>query len=172
MWVGLSPSAWLMLCLTARLSSLRWRSCWDPRLYRGTVRCLRECAEEGHFQAGTGFPGYREEKTGWLFISVEDGWWTMIRVSLLRMDFFLFKAIETLEAVVVYDGNIRLQQDWKKKTHMQKCTFFGSMLNFFLPIAICLFLCDVLLEHKNIRIRWRLIRCLHFLPLNNTENKG
>lgn len=30
-----------------------------------------------------------------------------------------------------------------------RSTFFGSMLNFFLPMAICLFLWDVLLQHRN-----------------------
>lgn len=39
----------------------------------------------------------------------------------------------------------------KNKTNM-KCTFLGSMLNFFLPMAICLFLCDVLLQHMNINV--------------------
>lgn len=58
--------------LTARPSSLLWRSCWDPRLCRGTGRCLQECAEGGHSPAGTGFPGGDNEKTRWPFVSAED----------------------------------------------------------------------------------------------------
>lgn len=50
-------------CLTARLSSLRWPSCWGPPLCTGTGRCLRGFAEGGHFPAGTGFPEEEKEKT-------------------------------------------------------------------------------------------------------------
>lgn len=40
------------------------------------------------------------------------------------------------------------EQDEKVRTvtKNKKSTFFGSMLNFFLPMAICLFLWDVLLQ--------------------------
>lgn len=66
-----------MLCLTSRLSSLRWRSCWGPRLCRGTARCLRECAAGGRSPARTEFPKEEKEKTQWLLVSMEEGWWKM-----------------------------------------------------------------------------------------------
>lgn len=52
-----------LLCLTARLSSLRWPSCWGPPLCTGTGRCLLGFAEGGRFQAGTEFPEEEKEKT-------------------------------------------------------------------------------------------------------------
>lgn len=56
----------------------------------------------------------REENTGWLFISIE------ARVSLLRLDSFHFEATETLEAVIVYDENTRLEQDGKMKSNAER----------------------------------------------------
>lgn len=145
-----------MLCLTARLSSPRWRSCWGPRLCRGTERCLLECAGEGRSPAGTVFPGEEEEeeKAGWLLISNHGGMIDHDKISQLWRDCVSvrhtrFKATDTLKAVVGFAKSFRALTKLQTAEITQRSTFLGSMLNFFLPIAICLFLWEVLLEHKN-----------------------
>lgn len=147
MLVGLPASAWLILRLTVPLSSLRWQSCWDPRLCRGTGRCPQECAVEGRSPAGTGFPGERERERGEYRMAVH---LNRGQSFVAQTGFISFRGHRDTGGCDSLWWKHEAGTGRKNEKQRRKGTFFGSMLNFFRPMAICLFLWHVLLQHTKV----------------------
>ncbi len=104
--------------LTVPLNNLLWQFCLSLRLYRGTVRCPQVCAAEDHSPKETGFP--------------------------IRMFEMLTTSLRLLRLNITHDPGHHFMVWWIKRNSNNN-TFLGSILNFFLPTAICLFLWVLLL---------------------------
>lgn len=102
--------------LTVPLNNLLWQFCLSLRLYRGTERCPQVCAAEDHSPKEIGFPAR-------VFEMLTPSW------CLLKLK-------------IIHDPRHHFLYGKVKK---EIATFLGSILNFFLPTAICLFLWVLLL---------------------------
>lgn len=136
--------------LTSLRGNRRWPSCWGPRPCRGSVRCRRWCFSAMSSQSGIGSPWDNRSQMDQKATTVSKKCCLLSKCSLsiLYCSFTsgiinpwskLNVIIPTKTILHLFVGSVSL-------------TFLGSMLNFFRPMAICLFLCMLFL--KTHKITW------------------
>lgn len=106
------------------------------------------------------------EKLGDVFLSVSEQLVLHQKYDALQRESSLYSSIITKQARI--DGCACVFSFFK-------CTFLGSMLNFFLPIATCLLFCRVLLQEaqkQSMRRKTSLLADKQGLPFDNNNKKN
>lgn len=152
--------------LTSPPGSHQWLFCWALHLYTRTGRCLHRCSSADHSLLRTGSPGktattptvLQTPGTSRKEVGAQEEWvwvlWTQSKCPISTSYVPQEAGLMTWAALYKREGRLsqmpQVAADNVETATLQTAgsgcwllslTFLGSMLNFFLPMATCLFLC-------------------------------